>query len=260
LDLGEVFLQEGQRATLNLQRRMSLFQSLLSLFQQEKLPLQIEKNLTEAVKVSVAGQAENDGGELVRSCREHWETVEPRIRENLAVSPPDFEGETQNLAGPRERFVERLGESARQAVVQLKIRSALDGRLEERRQVLRRHLVLFLLALSGAGLLGGLGWHPWPWIPFGLAILTAGVAALFVRKTRQLLSQEFMERIEDLQQPFANFLAEDYKEGVREFYLEYGGLFEIVRRRIADQKLLLKPRMERWNNLFLEIKAIEQEI
>jgi hypothetical protein len=42
--------------------------------------------------------------------------------------------------------------------------------------------------------------------------------------------------------------------------VEYGGLFEIVRRRIADQKLLLKPRLERWNHLFLELKAIEQEI
>jgi hypothetical protein len=69
-----------------------------------------------------------------------------------------------------------------------------------------------------------------------------------------------MERIEDLRQPFADSLAEDYKDGVREFYLEYGGLFEIVRRRIANQKTLLEPRMKRWNNLFLEIKAIEQEL
>jgi hypothetical protein len=69
-----------------------------------------------------------------------------------------------------------------------------------------------------------------------------------------------MERIEDLRQPFADSLADDYKDGVREFYLEYGGLFEIVRRRIADQKLLLEPRKERWNDLFLELKAIDQEL
>lgn len=260
LDLGEVFLKEGQEATRDLQRRMSLWQSLLSLFQHERLPLRIEKSLVEAVRKSVAAQAENDGGDLVGSCRAHWETVEPRIQKNLAVSPPDFEKETQNLAGTRERFVERLGESARQAVVQLKIRSALDARMEERRQVVRRYFVVFLLSLVAAGLLGGWGWHPWTWIPLGLGLLTVGVAICFVRKSRSLLCHDFMERIEDLRKPFADSLAEDYKEGVREFYLEYGGLFEIVRRRIADQKLLLKPRMERWNNLFLEIKAIEQEI
>ncbi|MDA7789575.1 hypothetical protein N8967_02500, partial [Akkermansiaceae bacterium] len=59
---------------------------------------------------------------------------------------------------------------------------------------------------------------------------------------------------------FADSLESDYKDGVREFYLEYGGLFEIVRRRIADQKLLLEPRKERWNDLFLELKAVDQEL
>jgi hypothetical protein len=85
-------------------------------------------------------------------------------------------------------------------------------------------------------------------------------AALYSQKSKEILSANFAERIDDLRQPFAESLANDYKEGVREFYVEYGGLFEIVRRRIADQKLLLKPRLERWNNLFLELKAIEQEI
>jgi hypothetical protein len=93
-----------------------------------------------------------------------------------------------------------------------------------------------------------------------VALLALGVTWLFVKKSRRLLCRDFIERIEDLRQPFTDSLAEDYKDGVREFYLEYGGLFEIVRRRIADQKMLLEPRMKRWNNLFLEIKAIEQEL
>ena len=79
-------------------------------------------------------------------------------------------------------------------------------------------------------------------------------------KTRDSLCRDFAERMEDLRQPFSESLTDDYKDGVREFYVEYGGLFEIVRRRIADQKLLLQPRLERWNDLFLELKAIEQEI
>jgi len=259
-DLGGVFLGQGQLATRELGRRMSFFQSLVSLFQREKLPLGIERDLTEAVKESIAEQTGRDGDELVRSCRAHWKTVEPRIRENLAVSPPDFRKETEDLAGTRERFAERLSESAKQAVAHLKLRSTLDVQMEGRRLILRRYLVIALLALTATGLLGGLGLHPWPWAGLGLAVLVLGLAAIYVKKSRKLLCRDFMERIEDLRQPFANSLAEDYKDGVREFYLEYGGLFEIVRRRIADQKLLLKPRMERWNRLFLEIKAIEQEI
>ena len=36
--------------------------------------------------------------------------------------------------------------------------------------------------------------------------------------------------------------------------------FENVRRHIAEHKVSLKPRLKRWNDLFLELKAIEQEI
>ncbi len=260
IDLGGVFLRQGQLATRDLGHRMAFLQSLVSLFRREKLPHTIEHNLTEAVRDSIAEQAEKDGGELVQSCQAHWETVEPRIRENLAVSPPNFERETENLAGTRDRFVERLGESAKQSVAQLKLRNILDDQLEERRRVLRRYLTAVLLVLTVAGLLGGFGLRTWALTGIGTAVLVLGVTWIFVKKSRRLLCRDFIERIEDLRQPFTDSLAEDYKDGVREFYLEYGGLFEIVRRRIADQKMLLEPRMKRWNNLFLEIKAIEQEL
>lgn len=259
-DLGEVFMGQGQGATYNLSRRTSILQSFISLFQQEKLPAEIEKNLTEAVKEAVEEQAGKDGVELVQNCRNHWETVEPRIRENLAVSPPDFDEETESLAGTRERFVRRLGRSAKHAVAHLKIRSTLELQMEIRRMALRRYMIAFLTLLTLAGVLGGLGLHPWPWVAVSASFLLLGIAAFHSKRSRKSLCKDFMERIEDLRQPFADSLSDDYKDGVREFYLEYGGLFEIVRRRIADQKLLLKPQMERWNNLFLELKAIEQEL
>ncbi|MEN8771986.1 MAG: GTPase [Akkermansiaceae bacterium] len=258
--LADVFFRQGQMATRDLGRRMAITQSLISLFQQEKLPSEIEKGLTEAVKESVEKQAEIDGAELVKSCRNHWGTVEPRIRENLDMNPPDFQEETESLGGTRKRFMRRLGRSAKQAVAQLKIRGALDLQMDLRRVVLRRYMSLFLVLVTTAGVLGGFGILVWPWVLIAMAGGTLGIAGIYSKRSRKALCHDFMERIEDLRQPFADSLADDYKDGVREFYLEYGGLFEIVRRRIADQKLLLEPRKERWNDLFLELKAIDQEL
>jgi len=181
-------------------------------------------------------------------------------KENLAVNPPDFEKETDNLSGTRQRFERRLGRSAKQAVAQLKIRGTLDLQMENRRAVLRRFMIGILCCLIVAGLLGGSQIAVLPWLVVLVALGLLGAGAIFAHKSRKLLWKDFVERIEDLRQPFANSLADDYKDGVREFYVEYGGLFEIVRRRIADQQLLLKPQLERWNDLFLEVKAIEQEI
>ena len=132
--------------------------------------------------------------------------------------------------------------------------------MEGRRAVLRRYLGGVLCLLSVAGILGGMGLNPWPLVVLAGAGALLIIAGVYAVKSRDSLCRDFAERMEDLRQPFSESLADDYKDGVREFYVEYGGLFEIVRRRIADQKLLLKPRLERWNDLFLELKAIEQEI
>lgn len=258
--MGDVFFRQGQIATRDLGRRMSISRSLISLFQQEKLPSQIEGDLITAVKEAVEKQAEADGIELVKNCRNHWKTVEPRIRENLGISPPDFEQETESLAGTRKRFMRRLGRSAKQAVTQLKIRGTIDLTIDSRRIVLRRYTTLFLILYTIAGILGGFGIATWPWVFIMMATGVLGLAAIYSKLSRKALCRDFMEGFKDLRHTFADSLERDYKDGVREFYLEYGGLFEIVRRRIADQKLLLEPRKERWNDLFLELKAVDQEL
>lgn len=258
--MGDVFFRQGQIATRDLGRRMSITRSLISLFQQEKLPTKIEGDLITAVKEAVEKQAEADGVELVKNCRNHWKTVEPRIRENLGISPPDFEQETESLAGTRKRFMRRLGRSAKQAVAQLKIRGAIDLKIDTRRMVLRRYTTLFLILYTIGGIFGGFGVATWPWVFVITATGTLGVAAIYSKLSRKALCRDFMEDFKDLRHTFADSLESDYKDGVREFYLEYGELFEIVRRRIADQKLLLEPRKERWNDLFLELKAVDQEL
>ena len=258
--LSDVFMEQGQDANMALNSQLSLVQSLFSLFRREQLPSRIEKRLIEAVKTAVEEHAAKDGEELVQNCRKHWETAVPRIEERLEQTPPDFNVDADSLSGARQQFIDKLGEASKLSVANLKIRGTLDRQMEERRTVLRYYMTIILTSIMTAGVLGGLGISLGPWIALGVAMFFLLGAGLYSQKSKKILSADFAERIDDLRQPFAESLANDYKEGVREFYVEYGALFEIVRRRIADQKLLLKPRLKRWNNLFLELKAIEQEI
>jgi rhodanese-related sulfurtransferase len=214
----------------------------------------------ESVKVSVEERANFDGQELVADCRSHWITVVPRIKERLEVPIPDFDKETDSLMDTRERFVRRMGRSSKQAVANLKLRGNLDLQMEARRSVLRRFLSGVLFSVIVAGILGGLGSHPWPFVAIGTSLLFLVAAGVYAEKSKKELCQNFSDRIESCRDPFADALSNEYKDGVREFYLEYGGLFENVRRHIAKHKVALKPRLERWNDLFLELKGIEQEI
>jgi len=258
--LGDVFLQQAAKSWDLLSRRLSVFQSLISLFQRERLPTQIERGLSEAVQEAIKERSGIDGANLATNCRDHWETVAPRIAENLAVSVPDFDKETESLKGTRERFVQRLGRSAKQAVAQLKIRNILELQMERRRTVLRRLMNVILILLSAAGITGGLELATWPFALLGVAAGVTLLAITYSTFSRQRICEEFQEQIKDLQQVFSESLEDDYRDGVHEFYIEYGGLFAIVRRRIASQRHLLKPRLKRWNDLFLELKAVGQEI
>jgi len=258
--LTDVFMTEARESVELLRRNITIPQSFLSLFKAERLPAEIEAGLTESVKEAVEERADFDGRELVANCRSHWETVVPRIKERLRVPIPDFDRETNSLTETRERFVRRLGRSSKQAVTNLKLRGNLDLQMEARRSVLRRFLSGALSAVITAGVLGALGLHPWPFVALGIALLCVAGAGVYAEKSKKELCQNYADRIESCRNPFADSLSNEYKDGVREFYLEYGGLFENVRRHIAEHKLALKPRLERWNDLFLELKGIEQEI
>ncbi|MGJ8697292.1 MAG: dynamin family protein [Verrucomicrobiaceae bacterium] len=258
--LTEVFMNEAKESVDLLSKNVTIMKSFSSLFKMERLPSEIELALTEAVKSAVEDRADFDGRELVDNCRAHWKTVVPRIKERLDVPIPDFEKETESMSGTRERFVRRLGRASKQAVANLKLRGNLDLQMEARRSVLRRYLAGALSLVMTAGILGGLGFHPWPFVALGLALLTVAIAGVYAERSKKELCRNFSERVANCRQPFADALSNDYKDGVREFYLEYGLLFESVRRHIAEHKLSLKPRLERWNDLFLELKGIEQEI
>ncbi|MEJ6572211.1 MAG: hypothetical protein QNL39_09520, partial [Akkermansiaceae bacterium] len=259
----EVFASQGEQIKKLMHRKMNVLASLKSLFTAENIPKQIESALVDSVKTAVEQQASDDGENLVEQCRKHWETVRPRVKERLAISLEDFEKETGGFGSTRDRFIKRMGRAARQVVVNLKIRGGLDMQLTARRSGLKTWLYICLLLLLSAGVTGSLKINPYPYLALGLlaSALTSMVVFTFQsRRSRSEIIESFAEKLDDSRVPFADALGSDYRDGVRDFYIEYGSLLESVRRHIADAKLDLQPNLEQWNGLFLELKEIEQEL
>lgn len=259
----EVFSSQGEEIKLLMRRKMNVWASLRSLFAAENIPKTIETALVDSVKASVEQQASDDGKHLVDVCRQHWETVRPRVRERLAISLGDFDQETGGFGPTRERFIKRMGRAARQAVVNLKIRGGLDMQLADRRAGLKGWLYVCLVLLLASGVTGALKIAPDPYLALGLlagAMTTMLIFTFHSRRTRDGIIKSFGEKLDDSRIPFADALGNDYRDGVRDFYIEYGSLLGSVRRHIADAKLELQPNLEQWNGLFLELKEIEQDL
>lgn len=259
----QVFASQSDGIVSLMRRKMNLFGSLRSLFAAENLPKEIEATLIDSVKTAVEKQAGDDGENLIDACKAHWESIRPRVRERLAITLKGFDEETGGFGSTRGRFVTRMGRAARQAVVNLKIRGGLDMQLTKRRAHLKGWLYVCLLLLLAAGVTGSLRLGAYPFLPLGLlAGALSGIVAFAFRAkaTREEIVTAYKEKLDDAQGAFADSLGSDYRDGIRDYYIEYGSLLESVRRHIANAKMELQPNLEQWNALFLELKEIEQEL
>ncbi|MBT8036942.1 MAG: 50S ribosome-binding GTPase [Verrucomicrobiae bacterium] len=255
----DVFSSQSEKVKGLMYRKMNVWASMRSLFVAERIPKAVEAALVDSVKAAMAQQANDEGKQLVDACRKHWETVRPRVKERLAISLRDME--TAGFDPTCERFSKRMARAARLAVLNLNLRGGLDHQLAERRAGLKARLYVCLVLLLASGVAGSLAVSPDPYVALGLLAGSMSSVLIFAyhsRRTRNEIIQSLSEKLDDSRIPFADALEGDYKEGVHDFYIEYGGLLGSVRRHIADAELELQPNLRQWNGLFLELKEIEQ--
>ena len=258
-DLAAVFGDQSERAHVLLKKRTTIGHTLRSLFKADSTATEIERNFIEAVQSAIEGKATRDGKELVELCRGHWQTVIPRVEERLEMPPPDFEAESEGLAGTQNRFAKALGEAAKRAVTSQKIRTLLEHEMNAQRGFLRRFVISSLLLITIGGVFGAVAQH----LLGGLFVLAAlvlfGCGLVGAKRMAREISATFLERVALSRHPFAEHLVSDYQEGVRGFFVEYAQMFEGIRRHVADLKMKLKPQQDRWSAYFVELNSIDQD-
>lgn len=257
--VGEVFVEEGESAISLLRSRVGLWRTLASLFRRDETPVMIEKDLGKAVETAVQELTVAETQELEELCRNHWREVEPRMRARLEAGGEDLQG-SGDFEVARQRVVKRMGRSARQAVFGLKLRGMLELEMDGRRNVLRRFVAMGLFLVSVGGGLGAAGLNPWSWMAIAGAGGVALLGLLQVLRSGRGLVRWFGERVEDCRDSFGAALKKDYLEGLRGFFADYNRTLEGGRKVVAVNKAKLKPCLQEWNSLYVELKAIEQEL
>jgi predicted ArsR family transcriptional regulator len=102
---------------------------------------------------------------------------------------------------------------------------------------------------------------PWlPWIFLTLAALFQAAAFWVSWITRKSITIEFQQRLLDTCGAFASTLRSDYEEALRIVLRDYTARLGDVRTHLAREKLAIEPRLRRWQELFLTLKAIEQDL
>lgn len=258
--VAEVFETEGIWVTKRLRRRLGAFASFARLVRGDRTGHEIEAVFVERLRESVEGVAAQDGNEVADACRQHWEDLGERVKENMGV---DLESEVpidETLDAAKTRFVQRLGRAARQGIGNLKVRNRLDKDLRRRNLALKSFLVTALLFIIAGATCGALAipWLPMIFCGIGLAFLAGGTITAWL--TRGMISRDFQQHLLDTCGSFASTLHNDYEEALRVIFSDYSASLTRVRTRLAKEKLAIEPRLKRWQELFLTLKAIEQDL
>jgi len=255
-----VFESQAIGVTKLLRRRMWAIPSIIRLFTGDHTGHDMEAIFIGRLQTAVEEVAEKDGGEVVDTCHAHWQELAERVRESVGVKLTSDQPIEETLSTAKKRFVQCLGSAARQGIGNLKVRNQLDRELR-RRNVALKSFVSVALVLTTVGAVCGAQSVPWlPQIFCVLAsvFLTGGVVVAWL--TRRAITREYQQRLLDTCGAFANTLYNDYEEALRIVFRDYASSLGNVRTHLAREKITIEPRRRRWHDLFLTLKAVEQEL
>ncbi len=258
--VAEIFETEAVWVSKRLKRRLGVVPSFFRLFIGDRTGPEMEAVFVERLQSAVEAVAEKDGLEVVQFCRNHWNELGERVREAMGVELGSSDPLDETLATAKTRFVLRLGRAARQGIGNLKVRNQLDKEIRRRNLALKSFTFVMLLLTTAGATCGAL---EIPWVPG----LLCGLAALFLvggiltaMVTRRSITAEFQKRLLDTCGGFASTLRSDYEEALRIVFQDYASSLTAVRTHLARDKAAIEPRLKRWQELFLTLKAIEQEL
>ncbi len=258
--VAEVFETEAVWISKRLRRRLGVIPSFFRLFVGDRTGPAIEAIFVERLQATVEAVAEKDGIEVVEFCRSHWNELGQRVKEAMAVDLGSGDPLDATLAAAKTRFVQRLGRAARQGIGNLKVRNQLDKDLRRRNLALKSFAFMTLLLTTAGATCGALGiqWLPLVFCSLAALFLAGGVLTAWV--TRKSITAEFQRRLLDTCGGFATTLRSDYEEALRIVFRDYASTLNAVRTHLVNEKQAIEPRLKRWQELFLTLKAIEQDL
>ncbi len=258
--VAQVFQTEAVWGTRLLRRRLQALPSIIRLFSGDRTGPEMESLFIQRLQSAVEDVAEQDGGEVANACHAHWLDLGQRVKSVMGVDLTATEPIEETLATAKKRFVTRLGRAARQGIGNLKVRNQLDKELRRRNLALKSFVFMTLVLTIAGATCGALDVAWLPLILCGLAalFLTCGIMAAWA--TRKSITRDFQQRLLDTCGAFASTLHSDYEEALRIVFRDYAASLANLRTRLAREKLAVEPRLRRWQELFLTLKAIEQEL
>ncbi len=259
-EVAEIFQNEAILVTRKLRSWLSVTRSFFKVFTGDITGIRTEALLTERLRAAVESVAENDGKDIVTVCLKHWQDLGTRINESIGLPIEQSLPIDEALEKARNHFVERIGSAAHQAIENLHVRKDLERELRYRNRALKSFTASALILLSLGAISGIMNAQLLPWILCGVALLFLLGGTIIAVITKSRITHDFRVTLLDTCGAFADALRSDYEDALRSFFQEYTSCLSSIKKHLAQEERSNEPKQNRWKNLFLTLKSIEQDL
>ena len=260
IEVGDTFKKEGQWISKHLYRKLGAFRSIVRVFVGDRTASKIEKDFIERIQYAVEQVADRDSTKVILACQKHWQELEMRIEKSMGIELTSDRPIDQNLQSSKDHFISQLRQAAELGINNLRVRHLLENEIRVRNRALKSLTAAWLICtLSGA--VCGIMHLPWaPWVLIGLGIGFLSIAILCTWVTRRNILRDFREHILTTCGAFAHTMEGDFENALQVVFRDYTDSLVHVRDHFAREKMSIEPHQRRWQNYFLSLRAIEQDL
>lgn len=259
--LGKLLRSQIKRIMRHARLRTGTIATHLSLFGKGNVAATIETFVVDKVVENAESYAKAESEKMRLDCRAQWGEIRPHLENRLEVEVGDFDEESFDDQG--EVFTEGMGKATRQVLVHLKLRRFLNALLREHYAMILKLVQTALLLVIVGSLVGIVApqWNIYVAFPVvGIGVLLLMFSFVYGWKTAAGVNKSFAEALEDAAPALRKGLQEGYVDRVRAYYNGFTPMFESMRRLIADARADVIPQQKVASQLYLRLKALEQEI
>lgn len=254
--VAEVFETEAFQVTRQLKKWLGISRSIRNVFVGDQTGARIESLFISRLRTTLEAVAESDADDVVVACLNHWQELGIRVRMEISPSIDQSIPIRDSLEQARQRFMQRIGGTAHQAIGSLHVRKDLERELRTRLIALKSFTASSLIFLSLGAIAGIFEIKLLPWVLCSISGLFMGVGVIIAMVTGSRISHDFKLSLLNTCGQFADTLRDDYEDALRLFFQEYASCLGAIRAHLAREKQSIDPMTELRQNLLGELKAI----
>ncbi len=205
---------------------------------------------------SIEERQEYYNREFLTACTQHWNSIRPRVQDQMECDIGDFPAE--RLQTSLDTYRRRLGRAVYQPLNDFGLKSCLSKLYAGQEKWMYKQLFIIFLLIAAGGILGGLGESSAGFVLVGCAAVLWVLSSLALIFVKIRLIRQLEDAAGDMHLAIVSGLKEPLFLATMGGLVDYRKLYTDIRGQVAVSADQITPLLAEHNQLFYKLTAMRQ--